>query len=669
MFQCITVASRPLRVEELAEFLAFDFEATPIPTFLPDWRPDDPRDAVLSICSSLIAIVKVNGPFVIQFSHFSVKEFLTSSHLAIARDQIFRRYYVPTMPAHTIVARACLGILLHLDVDISNHSLKSFPLAAYAARHWVDHANFVNVSSSLQGGMKLLFDPRKPHFSVWVWIYDPDARWIQSQRSRSLSQPRGRPLHYAALYGLRDVAEFLIIERSQGVNTRSGSRNVTPLFVASDKGHLDVMRLLLEHGADPNVRDGSSNTPLHGVSQRGHVKIARVLLEYGAHPDVRGIGDLTPLRLALQGGHLKVARALLEHNANADTRDHFNRTPLHQASQEGDVDVAQVLLNHRADANSQDLSNWTPLHWASQWGHVQVARVLLDHGAEVDAHALDSSTPLHLALQEGHLEMIRLLLDHGAFSNSRDRDNCTTLHWASRRGHLQVASVLLEHGADPNSRDNNKETPLHQLLEGEYLEVARVLLEHGADPNSQNSNKETPLHRASQRGHLEIARVLLDHRADPNSLDFINETPLHRASQYGYPEVTRVLLERGADSNGNPVSNVLRRTSEHRRPGVARIAHTSALRDPRSTPLHLASQSGSLEVARLLLDNGADVNARNGGNKRPLDVALSVEMSILLASFSRTPRKRMGQGVAGVTGLHRLWCRYREGRADVGSVP
>ena len=103
IFQCVAVASRPLRVEELAEFLAFDFDTETIPTFRPGWRPVDPLDALLSTCSSLLAIVKVKGSEVIQFSHFSVKEFLTSTRLAEARDPI-PCYYVSMSPAHALVA-------------------------------------------------------------------------------------------------------------------------------------------------------------------------------------------------------------------------------------------------------------------------------------------------------------------------------------------------------------------------------------------------------------------------------------------------------------------------------------------------------------------------------------------------------------------------------------
>jgi hypothetical protein len=127
LFQIVAVASRPLFVEELAEFLAFDFDAEPSPNFRVGWRPDNPTDAVLSTCSSLLAIVKVGAFTIVQFSHFSVKEFLTSTRLAEAKDTI-SRYRVSPTHAHTIAAQACLGILLHLDEKVTRDVLKDFPL-------------------------------------------------------------------------------------------------------------------------------------------------------------------------------------------------------------------------------------------------------------------------------------------------------------------------------------------------------------------------------------------------------------------------------------------------------------------------------------------------------------------------------------------------------------
>jgi hypothetical protein len=148
LLQCVAVVSRPLRVEELAEILAFDFKTGPIPKYREDWRLEDPVEAVLSTCSTLLALVNVDDSPIIQFSHFSVKEFLMSSRFAEKGDIISRRYHVSPTPAHTFVTQACLSILLHLDKDVTRESLTKFPLAQYAAGHWFEHARFEGVSKS-----------------------------------------------------------------------------------------------------------------------------------------------------------------------------------------------------------------------------------------------------------------------------------------------------------------------------------------------------------------------------------------------------------------------------------------------------------------------------------------------------------------------------------------
>ena len=122
LFQCVTVASRPLRAKELAEFLAFDFDAQPTPRFDEGWRMEDPIDAIQSTCPSFLTVVDIGGSQIVQFSHFSVKEFLTSSRLAESKQEI-SRYHVSMTPAHTLVAKACLGILLHLDECVAKDAL------------------------------------------------------------------------------------------------------------------------------------------------------------------------------------------------------------------------------------------------------------------------------------------------------------------------------------------------------------------------------------------------------------------------------------------------------------------------------------------------------------------------------------------------------------------
>ncbi len=263
LFQCVAVASRPLRVEELAEFIAFDFKAGNIPRFHEDWRAEDPVEGVLSTCSTLLSIVDEGDSRVVQFSHFSVKEYLASPRLAEEGDIISRCYHISTASAHTFVTQVCLGMLLHLDSGITRNDLQNFPLAEYAAKHWVDHARSDNASENVEDGMKQLFDSRKPHFAIWVWIHDVQLlSWRRIERTKVPFRPRGTPLHYAARCGLQAVVKFLVVERPQDVHSWGFEDMSTPLHGAASGGHVDAARVLLECGANATAQANDASTPL-----------------------------------------------------------------------------------------------------------------------------------------------------------------------------------------------------------------------------------------------------------------------------------------------------------------------------------------------------------------------------------------------------------------------
>ena len=387
LFQCVAVASRPLSVKELAEFLAFDFETGSIAEFHENWRLEDPVAAMLSTCSTLLTVVKVKGSKVTQFSHFSVKEYLTSSRLIEKCDTISSRFHVSVAAAHTLVAQACLGHLLHFGDDTTAGSVQTFPLAEYATRHWVGHAQCADALSTLQDGIKLLFDPRRPHLAVWVWIYDLEGSLSQTCWVEKPPRPSGSPLHYAALYCSATALEFLVTEYPEDVNARSQDDNSTPLHRAAGNGRAEVVRILLEHGADPIAQNKRGWAPLHRASDRGHVEVVSLLIGYGAGVSARDKQGWTPLHWAADRGHVEVAGVLLEHGADAAAPDEQGWTPLHRASDQGHAELARVLLERGgADVTARDKYGWTPLRHATEKGRMEVVRVLLAHGAGTTAN-------------------------------------------------------------------------------------------------------------------------------------------------------------------------------------------------------------------------------------------------------------------------------------------
>jgi hypothetical protein len=110
---------------------------------------------------------------VVQFSHFSVKEYLTSDRLARSSGDV-SRYHIVLEPAHTIFAQACLGVLFHLDNHINRDNVYDTPLVEYAARLWVDHGQFESVSSRIRGAMEYFFDADKPHWMPWCQVQNID---------------------------------------------------------------------------------------------------------------------------------------------------------------------------------------------------------------------------------------------------------------------------------------------------------------------------------------------------------------------------------------------------------------------------------------------------------------------------------------------------------------
>src|SRR5713226_2814932 len=315
LFQCLLVAIRPLYVEELAELFAIEFEQDMGPSFEEGWRPENAKDAVLSACSTLISVIEDEGSKVVQFSHFSVKEFLTSDRLRTSEIGNIRPYHIPLDSAHTILARACLTVLLQLDEDVDKERLETFPLAFYAAQHWVDHAKYEDVASEIEDLMEQLFNPSKPYLAAWTWIHDVDLYRIREtidDLEDRPKRPKATALYYAMLSGFSGLANYLILTHGEDVNANCGILE-TPLHAASHKGHLDAVRLLLTHGADMNTTNKDK---------------------------------ITPLCSAYDGRHLDVMRLLLEHGADADVYYNFLGLLLHDASFDGRADVVHLLLQH-----------------------------------------------------------------------------------------------------------------------------------------------------------------------------------------------------------------------------------------------------------------------------------------------------------------------------------
>ena len=395
VLQCLVVAIRPLRVDELAEVLAVNFDDEEgIPKLNPRWRWDDQEQALLSSCSSLIAIVESDIGRVVQFSHFSVKEYLTSARLATSSGDV-TRYHIDPEPAHTVLAQACISVLLQPHDSVEESVFKWSPLNGYAAKHWVTHAQDKK-APCLRKAMEYLFNAGKPYFWNWLNWYNIDTSPPTGSTFYMITSVNqsATPLYYAARSGFQDLVEHLIVNNPNLVNVRGGYF-LTPLVAALGAGQFQTAKFLYDNGAHPNVTGHGRNTPLHSAVFYGDFEMVQILLNYKAKVNARSASGETPLHYAAQG---------------VQGRSSINSLSL--------SNIARLLLEHGADISAQDGERSTPLHRAVQKGRVEVVQVLLEHGADVGAKDRNGKTALKMAKQvvsnERRDEIMRLLSEHGA---------------------------------------------------------------------------------------------------------------------------------------------------------------------------------------------------------------------------------------------------------------
>ncbi|KRY12791.1 Ankyrin repeat domain-containing protein 29 [Trichinella patagoniensis] len=249
------------------------------------------------------------------------------------------------------------------------------------------------------------------------------------------------------------------------------SEGTTALMLASAQGHFCCVRILVEAGADVNIRRKSGTTALFFAAEEGHLEIARFLLESGF--DVVTNGGMA-LFIAAQGNYMTIVKTFLEVGCDPNYSMSDGAHSLFVAAQNGHLEVVKILLQNGADVSKARNDGATPLWISCQMGHASIVRELLLWGANVDEARKDGATPLFKASHKGHTAVVEELLEFdpclGLLANGE-----TALHAACLFGHQEIAKMLIRAGADVQLPNQAGETPLQLAEQLGYDSIINLL--------------------------------------------------------------------------------------------------------------------------------------------------------------------------------------------------
>ncbi len=429
------------------------------------------------------------------------------------------------------------------------------------------------------------------------------------------------------------------------------------IIAAAMSSETEMVRLLLERGANPNAELKGNGTALgYAVVVGAPLPLIKMLLTAGADP-LRIINRKLPmgasaLSLAvtfknkeavdailatLKPGELSEARHFevldslmrvdsasmrraLDSGFKVNAKDPAGWTPLIRAAQSATPEIVAMLIEAGADVKARDEAGFSALHTAAEFGRTEQVAVLLKYGADPEAKTKVGQTALVAACSpDGTEEVVAALLKAGAKVNVPDNLGNTAVGKAAFFGKHRIVARLLEAGADPNHVDGDEYSVLYQTAGGpsqdklvapeeglggikqanlgskeDYLECARLLIKHGAKVNGSTDGKNLlPLYYASSTGFEEMVDLLLENGAKVDIEAKARRTPIHGAVESGIPKLLERMISLGAKPD-------------------------TLVNDDGTTVLHAAASLKKPQMAEILLKHGAKVNAKTNTGITPL---------------------------------------------------
>jgi ankyrin repeat protein len=569
----ISFSKRPITIQELQQALMIQTNTTKL-----DTKYRRTSKVIIDVCLGLIQVEKESH--IVRLVHFTFQEYLQK------RPEIFE-------DVSPQIAPACLIYLGLKDFEsgparndaLWNARVAQYPFLQYAATYWNQH---------------LREDPKSEKCTHQALEFLLSSSKVAA------------------------CAQILEVRTNHGpVHSQGFSHGADGLWLAARCGMSGLVRYFIEKGFDVNRHTSLRGTPLHQASQNGHTETVRILLEAGAQLDI--IPGLLSRRLCVE-------------NTNPQPQSF----PLIQAAHEGSEELAIQLLNEGANANSQDSEGRSVLHIAISKHMTDVAMELLKRGANtnaIDTNTNRPRTPLLESIQNfrGSVAVIEALLQHGADPNICDHDsfkNRTALHMAALHGTFNLVLLLLEHGASESCLDSDGKDALllaYSRGDAEGENIADLL---GGVILYASNQAVTALVLAIEYNHASTVQFLLDSGANIHLTNERGYSPIHAAASLPSADILSMLLRQEINLNMQSCQEDL-----HGNGSTTSFCHPlqlKALIDMEDiwgrTPIRYAINFGGTESIRTLLDLGARPTRLKGG---PLNWEIPWENSEMIRLYLR----------------------------------
>ncbi|KAF4634094.1 hypothetical protein G7Y89_g4015 [Cudoniella acicularis] len=490
--------------------------------------------------------------------------------------------------------------------------------------------------------------------------------------------------HHSAQNGHPECLKLLLAAGGQ-LEAMTSKERFTPLHLAASRnfdladgnGHFECIKIMFQFspGLNPSPRTSPDSfnagiTPTGIAAMRGYLDVFNFLKVKEKEPSKNDAGDL-PIHLAIQhGGHMCIIRQLVEDGADLNAETKCRRTPLHLAAMYGHFEIYSYLLSHGAEPRPDEYGN-LPVHMAASNDSMPILE-LFDGSPEISTRTKTGTTPFHLAAHCGQLPAFRWLRSRGA-EDPRDDDGRLAIHRATSAGR---SNIIREYkgSADLNTLMAEQWLPIHLAASNGHLEAIKVLKGFGAELDALSQKPPVPkngirwysstaLGLAVQRGHEDVANYLLDEGCCYTNCGPTGDSLLSWAAYSNSKLVFLRLIDNGSDPfqrNCSGETGFHRAAShgslpvceEYLRLCRERFVTINIETDLGETPLHFALRRRKVEVAKRLMDEGADINHRSAYGYSALILAgLSKDPELIQYLLNSGAQVNVPEGTCNTTAL------------------